>query len=181
MLNPLLHAAFIDFLSFLSSLSLEFKYALIGGMTTSIWSEERFTKDIDLTISLDEKTWNSLEKHLQNSKDVTMDRVCYDVGTSIPYLVRIHFKGSMIDLIFALTEYQDQLIARAVEKEMIGQKVRVASPEDIIISKLIAGREQDLFDIKKIIQTISDLDLAYIEKWVKIWEVTDRWEKISQS
>ncbi len=175
-----LYPIFIDFLSFLETLPFRFQYALIGGVTMSVWSEDRFTKDIDLTVILKETEWPIFEEFLKKSKDIIIDKTAFDSGSPVPYLIRIHFKGRSIDLLLALTDYQEGLIGRAITKEIMGHQLNIASPEDIIVSKLIAGRGQDMVDAEKIVKTISDLDIAYIEKWVKVWEVADRWEKIFQ-
>ncbi len=43
--------------------------------------------------------------------------------------------------------------------------MKFAFPEDVIIHKIFAGR--DLEDIKSILLKVSNLDIKYIERWLK--------------
>lgn len=149
-------------------------YALIGGMAVGYWSEERFTKDVDLTIALNRETWRKLQALLNNDPEFKVDKICTDSGEVLPYLVRLGYRGCDIDLIVSLTEFQEELLSRSVSIDLYNAKIRIASPEDIIVCKLIAARSQDLVDIEKMIQFLSDLDFSYIEKWAKVWEIEDR-------
>ncbi|MDI6890356.1 MAG: nucleotidyltransferase [Thermodesulfovibrionales bacterium] len=46
--------------------------------------------------------------------------------------------------------------------------VNISSPEDLIILKLLSGREQDRLDAEKIIKIQKEhLDKEYIQKWSK--------------
>lgn len=155
-------------------------YALIGGMALAAWSEQRFTKDIDFTVTLDAKKWEALQAFLKNSPDVTINKLAYDPQASnvVPYLVRIKYKEELVDLISSLTPYQESLLARRVEVDILGERIFVASPEDIIVTKLIAKRTQDIADIEKLLRSINNLDLAYIQKWAREWEVLDLWNKL---
>lgn len=173
-----LQEALLSFLEILSELQID--YALIGGLATGYWGEERFTKDIDLTIALDPSKWHLLKERLERSSDLVIDSVHHDPESLLPYLIRLHYKGDAIDLIVSLTEYQDSLLNRKVEIKIFDRVIFLASPEDIIVSKLIAGRPQDLVDIKKIYDALSDLDQKYIEKWSEVWDVRDRWEKVKK-
>lgn len=47
-----------------------------------------------------------------------------------------------------------------------------ASPEDVIIHKIFAGRARDLEDVKTILIKNPDLDKGYIKKWLKQFDLT---------
>jgi hypothetical protein len=167
--------------SFLNHLNrLKIPYALIGGLAVGYWSEERFTKDIDLTIALSEKSWTKLKGFLENSSEIKIDSINKDADSELPYLIRLQFKKYPFDLIVSLTEFQSSLISRSIKISFLGSKLKIASPEDIVISKLLAWRSQDRVDLEKIVKGVSDLDFSYIEKWAKVWEIEDRWKEIKQ-
>ncbi len=165
-----------EFLKILNQLGIE--HAVIGGVATGVWSEERLTKDIDFTIAMNESQWTSLQEALKNCSETEVFQTSFDPGEKVPFLIRIRYKGVIIDLLTSLTPYQDLLIKRRITTEVWGYTIDVASAEDIILLKLLAHRGQDMVDIQKIVQHIKNLDLAYIEKWVKEWEVADYWEKV---
>ena len=48
--------------------------------------------------------------------------------------------------------------------------VWVASPEDLVIYKLVSGRDRDLVDIRAIFKRQRPLDGAYLRKWAGWWE-----------
>ena len=47
-----------------------------------------------------------------------------------------------------------------------GQGVFFASPEDLIIHKVFAGRPRDIEDVRNIIIKNPGLDIEYIKKWL---------------
>jgi hypothetical protein len=75
-----------------------------------------------------------------------------------------------VDQQVAKTEYQSILIDRAVSGEVSG--LSVATPEDLIVLKLLAMRSQDQRDIALLVDLRGDtLDWAYIEHWAEAWDV----------
>ncbi len=44
--------------------------------------------------------------------------------------------------------------------------MRVATPEDLIITKAVAHRKRDLLDIDNLVSVYPNLDLARIRHWV---------------
>jgi hypothetical protein len=83
------------------------------------------------------------------------------------------------DLIVAGTDYERGALARArVEQLGDGPDLRVATPEDVIILKLIAGRAQDLADIEAILAAKPELDAAYIEEWSAFWDTAELWRRV---
>ena len=77
-------------------------------------------------------------------------------------------------LILAETEYQDILVKRALIKEIpeIKEKIRVCTPEDLVILKMIARRRIDYADIEGVLKyNWENLDLEYMKKWFQFWEL----------
>ena len=174
------HHDALDFLDILADLRID--YALIGGVAVGFWSQERFTKDIDFTVALNEALWLELEAYLKNSGDVRIDLIATDKENApgLPYLIRLKFKEAFIDLIVSLTDFQKSLLQRKIPVDFSGKKIFIASPEDIIVSKLIANRSQDLVDIESLVTHLENLDSAYIEKWAREWDALKTWTQISR-
>lgn len=47
------------------------------------------------------------------------------------------------------------------------QRVSFASPEDVVILKIIAGRPRDLEDVRSILLKNPPMDSGYIRNWLK--------------
>jgi hypothetical protein len=83
-----------------------------------------------------------------------------------------------VDIQTAKTDYQVGVIRRAIAAHP--SRVTVATPEDLIILKLIASRSKDRIDLDNLAR-LNGLDWAYIETWAETWEVTDRLAKLRAS
>jgi hypothetical protein len=61
---------------------------------------------------------------------------------------------------------------------MFDVEVPIASPEDLIILKLIANRRQDLLDVESILRRcLWTLDQKYFREWLEFWELGERLQK----
>ncbi len=67
-----------------------------------------------------------------------------------------------VDLVFSFTPYEQEAIARSRVHVAGGAEVRFASPEDLIVHKMLAGRPRDLEDVRSILvrQPALDRDLV---------------------
>jgi len=145
---------------------------LIGGQAVNTWAEPRVTMDVDLTVVARGDAIRRAVEALQNEGFV-LERL-QDFGqASGPDFVRlIDSRTSLgLDIQVAKTEFEDSLLARAVRSA--GQSLPVASPEDLIVMKLIANRskdQKDLFDLG----AREGIDWPYVERWAEVWQVADR-------
>ncbi|MBM4387081.1 MAG: nucleotidyltransferase [Deltaproteobacteria bacterium] len=75
--------------------------------------------------------------------------------------------GIRVDFIFSFTPYEAEAIKRARKVVINLREVRFASPEDLIIHKIFAGRAIDLEDVKVIVLKVNNLDIQYIVRWLR--------------
>ena len=96
---------------------------------------------------------------------------CFErVGARLDALhVRWTMAGARAAILISATDYQEEALARARD--------HVLSIEDVLIHKLIAWRSRDRDDIASILSTGPDIDLAYLKRWAREWEVEDRWRE----
>lgn len=66
-----------------------------------------------------------------------------------------------MDLVIAGPGLEDRFLERAVVVRIEGVPVPVASAEDVVVMKVLAGRPQDLGDAEAVARA-NDLDLAYV-------------------
>jgi hypothetical protein len=152
------------------------KVALIGGQATNYWARPRFTDDFDFTVSADSGAIGDLVERLKE-REFQVVREQAGGSPSGPDFVRLE-RGrthDAIDLIVAKTEYQELLIERAIRAEPVA--LPIATPEDLVILKLIANRSKDQQDIFRIVEA-QPIDWEYVEHWAEVWEVADSLRKL---
>ncbi|MBA3037970.1 MAG: hypothetical protein FP814_15955 [Desulfobacterium sp.] len=61
---------------------------------------------------------------------------------------------------------------RAKKIKILNQDIYFASVEDLIIHKIFAGRPRDIEDVHNVILKNPNIDICYIEKWLKAFDDT---------
>lgn len=156
-------------------------YALIGANARNAWAPPRATTDLDLAIAADATVLGIVQGTFEAHGYEAVRTHRADPDDTLADLVVLRSaKGSprQIDLLVAKTAFEAEVLERSVPVEMGGVRVAVATPEDLIVYKLIAHRPRDREDIDAIRRTQArsgrPLDRAYIERWARFWGVADR-------
>jgi predicted nucleotidyltransferase len=143
-------------------------YMIIGGQAVLLYGEPRLTRDIDITLGIDS---HDLEKFLKTTEDLRLKILPEDVTDFVQETMVLptldEASGIRVDFIFSYTPYERSAIKRAKGVKIIGQTVKFAALEDLIIHKIFAGRPRDLDDVKSVLIKNRDIDLKYIRKWLK--------------
>ena len=155
--------------------ALSIRWTLIGALAANRYrTTPRLTHDVDVLLADAGEGLDSLEAALRGS-GWSVRRA--DAAGELLRLT--HPEHGVADLLMAGTDYQQSAIKRAsVETMDEHQSVRVLTPEDVIVHKLIAGRLQDLADIEAVLEAGIDLDVEYVERWAQFWDVSERWEQL---
>lgn len=150
---------------------------VVGGIAVSIWTAPRATVDLDFVIGLDEETLPAFIKSATEAGLVVFDPKPMEFKKV--KLLRMFLKGNesqllMLDFILADDEYKRESLRRAVVLTWEGQDIKVASPEDVILLKLLSGRGQDLVDAENIVRIQKDsLDRGYLGRWGERLSLTE--------
>ncbi len=151
-------------------------YMLIGGQAVLLHGEPRLTQDVDVTLDAGPERLDDLLR--------VVDRLGWQVLVAdAQAFVQKHLVlpclakplGIRVDFIFSFTPFEKQAIQRA-EHVRIGQtEVYFATPEDLIIQKMFAGRPRDLEDVRSILAKNPVADQKYIKNWLEQFgELLDR-------
>ncbi len=144
---------------------------VIGGLAVAIWGEPRTTRDADIKVSLQRKDAETLIHSLPADR--------YQLAPDSASLLRqfgfLFIKdkdGPRIDLLLAETSFDDEAIARRRDVRILGDlTLRVCTPEDLIIYKMISTRARDQADLSGILaRQRHRLDHAYVERWLAEFE-----------
>ena len=142
-------------------------YMIIGGQAVLLYGEPRLTRDIDVTLGVDA---NALPELIEISRKLDLEPLPSDIVGFVKQTMVLPTKdentGIRIDFIFSFTTYERQAIRRARRVPIKKAVVKFASPEDLIIHKVFAGRARDLDDVKSVLLKNFSLNFSYIKKWL---------------
>lgn len=148
----------------------EIKYIVLGGIAVSVYGEPRLTADIDVNILLDKKRVGDFLAKAKaygfypNSHN--LDNFIEKAGV-IPMLFKKRDVVGKINFIIAENALECAAIERGKVKEIDSIKLRLISPEDLVIHKITSLRSRDLEDVNSIIiRQKSKLDIGYIRNWL---------------
>jgi hypothetical protein len=158
------------------------KFALIGGLATGIRSRLRLTEDIDLIINVQAICLPPLLEDLRGRGfDFELMKVTREWSQN--QLVVLQYKDIRIDWLKPMVPaYQHVLDTARIEK-WHDREIPVATPEGIILTKLIAARMLDFTDITELLAANQgQLDLNWIEQeWLSLFTLDDpRWHQFKK-
>ena len=146
-------------------------YMIIGGQAVLIYGEPRLTKDIDITIGANIDKYRDILNIVQNLNLKILPKEPYKFVKETMVLPLLDEKtGIRIDLIFSSSEYEKEALKRGNKIKIGNTYVNYISVEDLIIYKIISGRERDMEDLKIILIKNKKIDEKYILKWLKEFE-----------
>ena len=159
--------------NFFSENSIE--YAIIGGVAVIIYGEQRTTDDIYVTVLCE------LE-HLDNFHKMMGKKFTPAFEGTLEYFKRNFIlplddpvTELRIDIAAGLTEFDKKVISRRKKKFFGEVEVYVCSLEDLIIYKLFANREQDIADVKHLLEKqLNSTDKKYLLETAEMFRELER-------
>jgi hypothetical protein len=154
-----------DITQVLEALSVE--YAIVGGIANAVWGEPRATVDVDVTVAVEDEglaaTVPAIAEHFRRP---IPDPLAFVEQTRVLPLDTAD--GVRVDVIFALLPFELDAIHRARIVTIARRRVRVVTPEDLILMKIISERSRDIADAEAIVRRrIGELDRSYIEPRIR--------------
>jgi len=142
-------------------------YMLIGGQAVLLYGEARLTADVDVTLGMGPGDLETVSKAVRAAGlDVLIESPEDFVRQNLVLPCQQPSSGIRVDLIFSLTPFERQAVDRARVVTLDGTPVRYATPEDLIILKVIAGRPRDLDDVCSILLKQPQVDYKYVRRWL---------------
>jgi hypothetical protein len=125
-------------------------YALIGGLALSSWVRPRTTRDVDLLVTVSKKlNWSDVASHVEArlNKKVILQR-----GTRRT-AIQERLGQVEVDVIGTKDfELAAEAIEHAVPVQIFDKNIKVASPEYLILLKLLPLSSQDEIDIRALMK-----------------------------
>ncbi|MBL7161100.1 MAG: nucleotidyltransferase [Anaerolineales bacterium] len=162
----------------------EGKGIIIGGIAASLLGTPRLTADVDALVLL---SIEELPELLDAARAEGLIERISDPQTFARQrrvvLLRHDESGIGIDISLGTLPFEQEMIARSIVVQLEGLKIRLPTPEDLIILKAVAHRPKDLLDIQGVIQSHPDLNRERIQDWVtqfaQLLEMPELWEDIA--
>lgn len=152
--------------------SLNLGWYVFGAQAALIWGRPRLTTDVDVTVQLGgvepARLVATLETH-GFARRLQVTDAFVDQTRVLPLMHEP--SGLALDIVLAGPGLEELFLSRAVHVDVAGVDVPFISPEDLIVTKILAGRSKDIEDVRGVLAergdrlSVSDIDqvLAMVE------------------
>lgn len=147
---------------------LNVRYGIIGGIAAALHGIPRATADVDVLFAIEKIRLAAFLDRLA-SEGFSFPRQEVLKELSKDGLSQVEFQKRRVDLFMPVLPFFHKALERTLTTTFFGQPIRVVSPEDLILFKLIAFRPQDQQDIQAIlaIKGKTGLQLDYLREWAR--------------
>jgi hypothetical protein len=148
------------------------KGVIIGGIASSILGTSRLTVDLDALILLQVEEIPVLMRTAEKlGLTPRIDAAAEFARKNLTLLLRHNQSGVNIDIILGMLPFEHEIVERSQVIQISGLSLRLPTPEDLVIMKIIAHRAKDLEDIRGLLKKNPCLDKARILHWVEQFSV----------
>lgn len=130
------------------------RWYLFGAQAVLAYGRPRLTADLDVTVDVRLESWQELEVLLLEAgfSPRVDDLQTFVERTRVLPLVD-DLSGIPVDLVLAgPVGLEQEFLDRARRVDLGGVRVPLISPEDLVVTKILAGRSKDLEDVKGILR-----------------------------
>ncbi|MFW6172151.1 MAG: nucleotidyltransferase domain-containing protein [Elusimicrobiota bacterium] len=163
-------------------------YMITGSIASSLQGEPRSTHDIDIIVHLKK---NQIKKIIDSfsSNKYYIDEISVKKAVKNQEMFNIidFNTGDKVDFwMFIETPFDKSRFSRRVNEKIMGLKMQISSPEDTILAKLrwakhSGGSEKQFTDALRVYEVQrGELDIDYIERWVKKLDVESLWKRVKK-
>ena len=141
---------------------------VIGGLAVALLARPRVTRDVDALVLLAEERWPAFVDAGSEFGFVPRqpDTLSFAQEARV-LLLRHQPTGIDVDVVLGCLPFEEEAVARATTVEVAGVSVPLPTPEDLIVMKAVAHRDQDLLDIDGLLAAHLALDLRRVRRWVR--------------
>jgi hypothetical protein len=151
--------------------ALRVRWYLFGAQAALLYGAARLTADIDVTVQFGERDTAGLAKALEEAGFRLRVRDIADFVAKTRVLPCVHDRSGMpVDIVLAGPGPEEIFLKRRRRRQIEGVTVFVASPEDIVVMKMLAGRGKDEDDTLAILATQTRLRIAGIRSTLGLLE-----------
>jgi hypothetical protein len=148
------------------------RWYVFGAQAVMLWGRPRLTADIDVTVRMDPEEPERLVEALEARGFSLRVGEAPDFVRRARVLPFLHAaSGLPLDLVLAGPGLEEIFLSRALPVNIGDVVVPVICPEDLIATKILAGRPKDVDDVRSVLrERFSTLDLESIRSTLVLLE-----------
>jgi hypothetical protein len=158
-------------------------YMITGSIATNFYAIPRMTRDIDIVIEIELPQINNFLDVFKD--DFYIDKEMINQAIVNKKMFNIIHNTYVIKIDFIIrkdSEYRMLEFKRKVPINVEGKKMFIVSAEDLVLSKLLWAKDSlseiQLKDAKNIIEGVNNIDIQYIEQWIKTFKLEKIYNKL---
>jgi len=147
-------------------------YMISGSIAANYYTVPRMTRDVDIVVELKQGDIDKFVGLFEDDFYVDREMIKSEVSRQgifnlihSQYIIKIDF------IIKKSSAYQQAAFSRRKDILIEGCPMWFISAEDLVISKLIWAKnshsEMQLKDVRNLTETVSNLDLKYVNNWLR--------------
>jgi len=124
---------------------------LFGAQAAIVWGSPRLSADVDVTATIEPAAVAAfVEAMRRHDFHLLFDDSDFVARTRV--LPFVHGRTRMpLDVVLAGPGLEEDFLRRAIPVDVSGTSIPVISPEDLVITKVLAGRPKDIEDIRGVV------------------------------
>jgi hypothetical protein len=148
------------------------RWYVFGAQAVLAYGQPRLTADLDITVAAEPERVPALVSHLEAAGLRLQAHATDDFVRRTRVLPFVHeATGIPVDIVLAGPGLEEEFFASARELSLAGVTVPVISPEDLVVTKILAGRPKDRDDIVGILrEQLPTMDLARCRRFLSMLE-----------
>lgn len=147
------------------------RWYLFGAQAAIIWGSPRLSADVDVTVDLPRETIGALIEAMRERgfELVFADDEFIERMRVLPFLQST--TRMPVDVVLAGPGLEEEFLHRAVAVALHEEMIPVISPDDLIVTKILAGRPKDIEDVRGVILARRDeLDVERVRSLLTLLE-----------
>jgi len=145
------------------------RWYVFGGQAVLAYGRPRLTADVDVTVDLAESEPGDLVRELKRSSFDLRCELTDAFLAEARLLPFVHRKtGLPVDVVLVNSSLQAEFLERRKMIDAGGSRVPMISPEDLVATKILAGRRKDLEDARGVLLERGErLDLKRVRRVIE--------------
>lgn len=148
------------------------RWYVFGAQAVVLYGRPRLTADLDVTVEADLERVLGLVPAFEEAGLATRTPDPGELLRRTRVLPLVHrTSGLAVDLVVAGPGLEEEFLAHRRLLDLGGVEVPVISPEDLVVTKILAGRPKDLEDVRGILREQGErLDLERSRRFLRLLE-----------